>query len=80
MIATGNLGSPFITDNFGGKLLHYIPISDWNSPLLDSNIEVYTDQAVIMKSWRRVQNIRVQEKRPHASIMIFQRHLNFRVS
>ena len=60
-----------------GKLLHYKPISAWNYPLLDSNVWVQNDQAVIMQSWRNVQNTGVEEKRSGAGIMIFQRHLSF---
>lgn len=59
-----------------GKLLHYKPISTWNSPLLDSNVWIQNDQAVIMQSWRNVQNTGVEEKRSGAGIMIFQRHLS----
>lgn len=77
MIAGGYLGSPFITDNFWGKLLHYKPIRAWNSPLLDANVWIQTDQAVIMKSWRNVQSTRVEEKRRGVSLMIFQRPLCF---
>lgn len=30
-----------------------------------------------MKSWRNVQNIGIEEKKPGASMMNFPRHLNF---
>ena len=81
MIPRGYLGSPFIMDNLRGEgSLHYKAISDWNSSLLDSNIQICTDQAAIMTSWRTVHNMRVGEKGFLASLMIFQRCLNFRVS
>lgn len=33
-----------------------------------------------MQSWRNFPNIGLEEKRPGAGIMIFQRHLNFGLS
>lgn len=45
-----------------GKLLNYKPKSAWNSPLLDSNVWIQNDQAVIMQRWRNVQNTGGREK------------------
>lgn len=39
------------------------PTGDWSFPLLDSNIWIPTGQAVIMQSWRNVQNIGLKEKK-----------------
>lgn len=47
---------------------------------LDLNIWIPNDLAVIMQSWTNAENIGLEEKRPSANKMIFQRHLNFALS